>query len=216
MSDDLALNRNIQRSETLASSPYPDREAHALAFGRWDEIVDHWSKLRYWKAAEAAALIMGYSPAELPEEVSSSRRFTDLVTLISRASSKSKPSPAFLLARLQRLDIALPEGLLDACEKHRKAYRSDHMTKTDLEQELEALRDALRTLGDANGGKEKKSIFMIAAAALRLKYGDMRLSSPKIASEVESWLTSANVVLQSRTVDKWLMAIEKAESLYRG
>lgn len=169
--------------------------------------LNFWCKMRYWEPHEAAALVLGFLPTDLTEEMAESPAFISLEKLITRISSKKTPKPSFVLARLRKLKVDVPEHLLKMCRKYNKSYNSRSMSNSELRQELDELRQWCQTLDDYSNGKEKKNIMIMAYAALTLKYGTGNIDLKKAGGDLDTRVMELGYKMGKRTVDKWLRAI---------
>ncbi|WP_454917013.1 hypothetical protein [Xanthobacter sediminis] len=166
-----------------------------------------WCKMRYWEPHEAAALILGILPTDLTDEMAGSPEFISLKTLIARISSTKTPKLTFILARLKKLNIKVPDFLFDTCLKYNKIYSSKSMKNSELREALKLEREKKLTTLEFSNGKEKGSLLIIAYAALKLKFGATPLYDKAVASKLEDQLSAFNTKISGRTLDKWLEVI---------
>lgn len=186
-----------------------ENERHDIAPENRDlpGTLNFWCKMRYWTPREAAALVMEIDPDKITNDTSESPKFKLIRRLISRISANEHPSPSFVLIRLEKLGINVPEYLMAECLNNKKSYQLKVMTNSELQEKVEELEEKLRTFEDYSNGKEKKSVMMIAYAALKLKYGSTLAGNARAYSDVERKIEDLGFKMKTRTVDKWMEAI---------
>lgn len=171
--------------------------------------LNFWCKMRYWDPREAAALVLGVLPTDLTEEISSSAAFASLERLIARIASKGDPKPTFVLARLKRLKVAIPEGLEEKCWQYNRVYNSKSMKNSELRKALEVEQRRTFSVLEFGNGRAKNSLLAIAYATLRLKYGSRPLYEPKISADLQDMLGNLNFTMTERTLDDWIREINE-------
>lgn len=174
-----------------------------------DEIgtINFWCKMRYWEPREAAALVLGIVPTDLTEQEAASARFTSLETLIARVTSKKQPRPTYLMARLRKVGVSIPDELFDTCWAYNKKYRSKSMTNTELKAALELEKDRVGAVLEFSNGKDKRSLLAIAYVAIRQAYKGKPLLDKAVASGLQDHLIDMQLKMDPRTLDDWLRVI---------
>ncbi len=185
-------------------------DSNILADDDGPGTLNFWCKMRYWKPREAAALVLGIVPTSLTEEEASSVRFISLETLITRIAPKRRPRPTYVMARLRKLGINVPEELFDTCWTYNKKYNSKSMTNSELKAALELEKKRTCATLEFSNGKDKRSLLAIAYVAIRQAYKSTpSLLDTSVASGLEQSLQTMGFTISSKTVDSWLDAINE-------
>lgn len=169
--------------------------------------LNFWCKMRYWRPKEATALVLGIVPTSLTEEEASSVRFISLETLIARISPKRRPRPTYVMARLKKVGIDVPDELFDTCWAYNKKYNSKSMTNSELKAALDSEKKRVDALLGFTNGKDKRSLLAIANVAIRKAYKGKTLLDRSVAAGLQDGLNDMQFKMDPRTLDDWLDAI---------
>lgn len=186
-----------------------------------------WLQLSFWRAKEAAALLLGLDPEDKSEN-GKNPQFVRVVCLIKRAQQVEvleKPAaPIAILEWAKANNLPSNPGLNVARDGFRplKNWRAKYFSMKrkrnaiqiqldELQVKLDELQSSYQSAEKPLDARSRRTLLEIIAALNKLTKSQLPLDSPELKTKVAGELELLGMTRDKKTIGKWLSAASEAE-----